>query len=108
MKDKYGEKEPVIKFRRKRIWKWDCILGHRFFDDSIGFFTVQKAWYCKKWCRYAVTPGFSHWFDHHTIQIRTDYGEKLILHKLPFDCNGVFHQPYDKKGKLKNENESYN
>lgn len=96
------EKTPLFKFRKKRIWKWDSILGHRFFDPAIGFFTVQKAWHCKRWCPWALTPDLkSHWFYHYTIQIRTEHGEKLIMHKLPFDCKGIFDEPQDKKGKAK-------
>lgn len=95
---KFEETNPRRKFYKTRLRKWDGILGHRFFSHQFGFFTVKKIWNCYEYCRAALTPDCkSHWFQHYTIEIRTDEGEKLIVRKLPLDLEGCFKEPYDKK-----------
>ena len=90
-KKKLKENNPWKKFYRKRVWKWDGILGCRFFSHDIGYFTVKKIWSCYRYCEWAFTPDLkSHWFQHYTMEIKTDHGEKLIVRKLPFDLEHCF------------------
>lgn len=98
---KFNEINPKIKFYRKRIWKWYAILGRRFFSDITGgFFTVKKIWDCYEYCVGALTPDCkSHWFQHYTLEIRTDEGERLIVRKLPFDLERTFYKEYPKRRK---------
>lgn len=105
---KLDEENPRRKFYKKRIRKWDAIIGHRFFSHSLGFFTVKKVWNCVEYSRcaeFAISSGYSHWLRHYTVQIKTDNGEVIIMHKLPLDLEHAFDKCFDKKnGENKSEN----
>ena len=68
--------------RWKRVY--NPIIGVRFFDGgeyALGFFTIEKLWTCKEYCKSAETPSGSHWFDTRMMQVRTDTG---LVYKMPF------------------------
>lgn len=72
----------------KQITRWkrvyNPIMGMRFFDSgdlSLGFFTIEKLWSCKEYCKHAVAPDNSHWFTRCMMQVRTDSG---LVYKMPF------------------------
>lgn len=98
------EENPRRMFYRKRIRKWPEIIGKRFFATSSacvsGFFTVKKVWRCVEYHKAVLHPvanGWTHWSDHYTIEIETDAGERLIIHKLVFDLDGTFKECYEKR-----------
>ncbi len=94
-----SETAPRKKLYRKRIRKMDNILGHRFFSRDYGFFEVTKVWHCAEYrytpVQYIDTSECTYWGTYYTIQIETEYGEKLILRKLALDLEGVFDRNYD-------------
>ena len=60
------------------------ICGQRFFDAGnycLGFFTVLRAYKCEEYCKFALTPDHSHWFQKRMLVIKTDTGLK---YKVPF------------------------
>ena len=72
--------------KTKTIWKrvYPTIIGKRFFDGGeygLGYFTVVKAYRCKEYCKCALSPNGTHWFDKTMILIKTDTGLK---YKIPF------------------------
>lgn len=99
---KLPEENPQKTFYKRRIKEWNNILNHRFFSSDIGYFTVEKMWFCAEYCpdRTRVITNLNekiitHWFTYHTMQIRTDAGEKLIVRKLPFILNGSLNKTMD-------------
>lgn len=84
--------------KKRTRWKrvYNPIIGVRFFDAgeySLGFFTIEKLWSCKEYCRCAETVGGSHWFDKTMMQVRTSSG---LVYKMPF-CPWM--KVYDESGK---------
>lgn len=72
--------------KTKTRWKrvYNPIIGVRFFDGgeySLGFFTIEKLWKCKEYCKSAIAPDGTRWFDHYMMQVRTDSG---LVYKMPF------------------------
>ena len=72
----------------KQITRWkrvyNPIIGMRFFDGgnySLEYFTIEKLWVCKEYCKHALTPNGSHWFTKYMMQVRTDSG---LAYKMPF------------------------
>lgn len=80
------------------MWKrvYNPIIGVRFFDAgeyALGFFTIEKLWSCKEYCKSAEAVGGSHWFDKTMMQVRTSSG---LVYKMPF-CPWM--KAYDESGK---------
>ena len=74
------------KMKQRTKWKrvYNPIIGMRFFDGgdySLGYFTIEKLWICKEYCKHATTPDNSHWFTKRMMQVRTDSG---LVYKMPF------------------------
>lgn len=72
--------------KKRTRWKrvYNPVIGVRFFDGgeyALGFFTIEKLWSCKEYCKSAETPSGSHWFDKEMMQVRTDSG---LVYKMPF------------------------
>jgi len=93
--------------KNRTRWKrvYPNIIGKRFFDEGeygLGFFTVLKAWKCKKYSKSAYALNGTQWFDEYMILIKTNAG---IKYKIPF-CSWL--NVYDRNGikwsKLFNEN----
>ncbi len=99
------EENPRRRLYRKRIRKWPEIIGKRFFAGpticGFGFFTVKKVWRCMVYYKAALHPlangKWTHWSAHYTIEIETDAGERLIMHKLQFDLDETFKECYEKR-----------
>lgn len=84
--------------KKRTKWKrvYNPIIGVKFFDAgeyALGFFTIEKLWSCKEYCKCAETPSGSHWFDKRMMQIRTDTG---LVYKMPFF---PWMKVYDESGK---------
>lgn len=84
--------------KKRTRWKrvYNPIIGVRFFDGgeyALGFFTIEKLWSCKEYCKSAETVGGSHWFDKTMMQVRTNSG---LVYKMPFY---PWMKIYDKSGK---------
>ena len=67
-------------------WKrvYHPIIGQRLFDAgeySLGYFTIEKLWKCKEYCKCATALNGTHWFDKTIMQVRTDVG---LVYKMPF------------------------
>lgn len=72
--------------KKRTRWKrvYNPVIGVRFFDGgeyALGFFTIEKLWSCKEYCKSAETLSGSHWFDKEMMQVRTDSG---LVYKMPF------------------------
>lgn len=82
-------------------WKrvYNPIIGVRFFDhgeSSLGFFTIEKLWQCKEYCKGAQRHDgsqWTNWFWVTMMQVRTDTG---LVYKMPF-CS--WKKAVDDKGK---------
>lgn len=81
------------KTRWKRI-KLD-IIGQRCFNEELGFFTIKKIWECKEYCKNAITPDGSHWFEARKVLVVTDNGLKYTVPYLWLIFNST-----DESGKL--------
>ena len=84
--------------KKRTRWNrvYNPVIGVRFFDAgeySLGFFTIEKLWSCKEYCRCAETVSGSHWFDKNMMQVRTDTG---LVYKMPFF---PWMKAYDESGK---------
>lgn len=84
--------------KKRTRWKrvYNPVIGVRFFDGGeygLGFFTIEKLWSCKEYCKCAKTPSGSHWFDKNMMQVRTDTG---LVYKMPFF---PWMNVYDESGK---------
>lgn len=69
---------------RWKMCKHANVIGHRFFDGGeygLGYFTVEKVYKCKEYCRSAETLDGSHWFSKNMAIIKTDAGLK---YRVPF------------------------
>ena len=70
-------------------WKrvYNPIIGVRFFDHSdsgLGFFTIEKLWPCKEYCKGAQRydgKQWTSWFWVTMMQVRTNIG---LVYKMPF------------------------
>lgn len=72
--------------KKRTRWKrvYNPIIGVRFFDGgtyTLGFFTIEKLWSCKEYCKHMENADGSHWFDKTMMQVRTDEG---LVYKMPF------------------------
>lgn len=80
--------------RWKRVY--NPIIGVRFFDGGdyrLGFFTIEKLWQCKEYCKGALYHDNTNWFPKHMMKVRTDTG---LVYKMPFM---PWMNAYDEKGK---------
>lgn len=71
-----------LRTRWKRVY--NPIIGIRFFDCgeySLGYFTIEKLWYCKEYNKHSLTPSHSISFDRMMMKVRTDTGR---VYKMPF------------------------
>lgn len=80
------------------MWKrvYNPIIGVRFFDAgeySLGYFTIEKLWRCKEYCKSATALDGSNWFDKTMMKVRTDTG---LVYKMPFF---PWMKVYDESGK---------
>ena len=70
-------------------WKrvYNPIIGVRFFDHSdsgLSFFTIEKLWRCKEYCKGAQRydgEKWTNWFWVTMMQVRTNTG---LVYKMPF------------------------
>ena len=72
--------------KKRTRWKrmYNPFMGVKFFDVfeyALGYFTIEKLWSCKEYCRCGETITGSHWFDKKMMQVRTDSG---LVYKMPF------------------------
>ena len=74
------------------------VIGNRYFDIDLGFFTVKKVWYCKEYCKNAETPNGSHWFDITKYKIKTDSGLVYIIPWIKI-CNALDESTYNNRTK---------
>lgn len=74
---------------RWKRFKNNPLIGERLFCEEFAFYKIQKVMYCKEYCRCAVTPGGSHWFDKDIAWIVTDTGLKYRVPYLWLLLNSV-------------------
>lgn len=66
----------------KRVLTYE--IGKRLFTDfgGICFYKIIKVYKWKEYCRYAVSPNRSHWFEHKMAKIKTETG---VVMKVPYE-----------------------
>lgn len=85
-----------MKLHTKWIRVYNPIIGVRFFDGgeyTLDYFTIEKLWQCKEYCKNAIYSNGSHWFPKFMMKVRTDTG---LVYKMPFT---PWMNAYDDSGK---------
>lgn len=86
--------------KKRTRWKriYNTVIGVRFFDVgkyNLGYFTIEKLWWCQIHSKSAKNLNGSHWFwfDQIMMQVRTNDG---LVYKMPFF---PWMDVYDESGK---------